>query len=114
MKATAANALVDPKAAAKQPDTKRGPEAEPVVCKDPEKMEGLASYIAGEMNRNIFSSEVLEMQRLNNYDSASPDREPPRLTGLGGPVARALSYVLGNLGKYSRPTYGLGSPTEAS
>lgn len=90
-KATAANALVDSKAAAKQPDTKPGPEAEPVVGKDPDEMEGLASYIAGEMNRNILSSEVLEMQRLNNYDSASPDREPPRLTGLGGPVARALN-----------------------
>jgi hypothetical protein len=90
-KATAANALVDPKAVARQPDAKPGPDAVPVVCKDPDEMEGLANYIAGEMNRNILSSEVLEMQRLNNYDPASPDREPPRLTGSGGLVARALN-----------------------
>jgi hypothetical protein len=92
-KATAANALVDPKAAATQPDAKPGPkpEAEPVACKDPDEMEGLANYIAGEMNRNILSPEVLRMQRLNNYDPAAADREAPQLTGLGGPAARALN-----------------------
>src|SRR5476651_2369157 len=61
-KATAANALVDPNAATKQQDAKPEPKAEPVVCKDPDEMEGLANYIAGEMNRNILSPEVLRMQ----------------------------------------------------
>ncbi len=90
-KATAANALVDPKAAAKRPDAKPESGADPAVCNHPDEMEGLANYIADEMNRNIQSPEVLRMQRLNSYDPIAPDRESPQLTGLGGPAARALS-----------------------
>lgn len=65
-KATAANALVYPCAASKQPEEK----AEPVVCNDPDMMEELASYIAGEMNRNINSPSVRQMKELNSFSPA--------------------------------------------
>lgn len=90
-KAAAANALVDPKAAAKQSETKTEPKTEPAACNHPDEMEPLANYIAGEMNRNILSPEVLKMQRLNHFDPGSPDSEPPLLTGTGGPSARSLN-----------------------
>lgn len=63
-KAKAANALVDPKAAGEEPE----PKAEPVVCKDPDMMEKLASYIAGEMNTNMNSPSVRQMKELNSFD----------------------------------------------
>lgn len=80
-KATAANALVDPNGP-KQEKT------EPVVCNDPDQMEGLTSYIAGEMNRNINDPSVLEMKRLIQYDpdvAAKQFAELPLLARLGGP-----------------------------
>ena len=80
-KATAANALVDPNGP-KQEKT------EPVVCNDPDQMEGLASYIAGEMNRNINDPSVLEMKRLIQYDpdvAAKQFAALPLLARLGGP-----------------------------
>ncbi|MEB0224634.1 polymorphic toxin type 44 domain-containing protein [Pseudomonas sp. 10S4] len=74
-KATAANALVDPKAASKQPETKPEPKAEPVVCKDPDMMEKVADYIADEMNRNIHHPSVLKMKELLSYDVAKETRK---------------------------------------
>ncbi|WP_448091797.1 polymorphic toxin type 44 domain-containing protein [Pseudomonas lini] len=74
-KAKAANALVDPKAAAEKPEAK----AEPVVCKDPDRMEELASYIAGEMNTNINSPSVRQMKELNSFD---PDEETRKYAAL--------------------------------
>ncbi|EJM83048.1 polymorphic toxin type 44 domain-containing protein [Pseudomonas sp. GM60] len=70
-KATAANALVDPKAAAKQPETKAEPKSDPAVCNEPDQMQELASYIAGEMNTNINSPYVRQMIDLNSYDAAA-------------------------------------------
>ncbi|CAI8885790.1 hypothetical protein EMIT0324P_20584 [Pseudomonas chlororaphis] len=48
-KASAANALIDPNTASKAPEE----QPEEKVCADPDRMEELASYIAGEMNANI-------------------------------------------------------------
>ncbi|MCP1481021.1 putative Zn-binding protein involved in type VI secretion [Pseudomonas chlororaphis] len=62
-KATAANALVDPNEASKAPEEK----PEEKVCNDPDQMEELASYIAGEMNTNINSPSVRQMQDLNSF-----------------------------------------------
>ncbi len=70
-KALAANALVDPKADSKEPE----PKAESVVCKDPDRMEELATYIAGEMNSNINSSYVRQMKELNSFDSDEETRQ---------------------------------------
>ena len=84
-KATAANALVDPNAAPKKQEAEK---PEPVVCNHPDQMEELASYIAGEMNRNIHDPAVLEMKRLIDYDSdvaAKQFAELPLLARLGGP-----------------------------
>lgn len=80
-KATAANALVDPNAPKEE-------KTEPVVCNDPDQMEELASYIAGEMNRNIQDPAVLEMKRLIDYDpdvAAKQFAELPLLARMGGP-----------------------------
>ncbi|CAI9004113.1 Ntox44 domain-containing protein [Pseudomonas chlororaphis] len=66
-KATTANALVDPNAASKAPEEK--------VCTDPDRMEELASYIADEMNRNINSPSVRQMQDLNCFDPAAETRK---------------------------------------
>ncbi|WP_122312870.1 polymorphic toxin type 44 domain-containing protein, partial [Pseudomonas coronafaciens] len=74
-KALAANALVDPKAAGKESEAKPESTAESVVCKDPDKMEELASYIAGEMNANINSLEVRQMRDLNSFDAAAKMKE---------------------------------------
>ncbi|RMP23874.1 hypothetical protein ALQ08_03186 [Pseudomonas syringae pv. delphinii] len=71
-KALAANALVESRAAGKESEGKPESKAETVVCKDPDRMEELASYIAGEMNANINSSAVRQMQELNSFD---PDEE---------------------------------------
>ncbi|KPW25862.1 PAAR domain-containing protein, partial [Pseudomonas cannabina pv. alisalensis] len=78
-KALAANALVDPKAAGKEPEAKPASTAEPVVCKDPDRMEELATYIAGEMNANINSPAVRQMQELNSFD---PDEETRKYAAL--------------------------------
>ncbi|UVJ42885.1 polymorphic toxin type 44 domain-containing protein [Pseudomonas sp. LS1212] len=43
--------------------------ANPSACNHPDQMEALASYIAGEMNRNIKHPAVLKMKELINYDS---------------------------------------------
>ncbi len=80
-KAIAANALVNPNA----PETEK---TEPVVCNHPDQMEGLASYIADEMNRNIQDPAVLEMKRLIDYDptvAAKQFAELPLLARMGGP-----------------------------
>lgn len=69
-KATAANALIDPNEAPKDSGTKAEPEAESIVCKDPDMIEELAGYIAQEMNRNIHDSAVLKMKELLSYDVA--------------------------------------------
>lgn len=84
-KATAANALVDPNPAPKRQEAEK---PEPVVCNHPDQMEELASYIAGEMNRNIHDPAVLEMKRLIDYDpdvAAKQFAELPLLARLGGP-----------------------------
>jgi len=79
-KATAANALVDPKAVTKQSDANTEPKAAaPLSCKDPDMMEKLADYIAGEMNRNIHDPAVLEMKELNSYD---PEAETKKFMEL--------------------------------
>lgn len=78
-KATAANALVAPKPAAKppvkKPEKKPEPKAETAVCKDPDMMEKLASYIAAEMNTNINSPAVRQMKELNSYDAHAKTKE---------------------------------------
>ncbi|RMN64369.1 PAAR-like protein [Pseudomonas syringae] len=78
-KALAANALVDPEAAGKKSDAQPESKAEPVVCKHPDRMEELATYIAGEMNANINSPEVLQIQELNSFD---PDEETRKYAAL--------------------------------
>jgi hypothetical protein len=89
-KAIAANAVIDPKAAAKQSEVKTETKAQSVGCNHPDEMEPLANYISGEMNRNILSPEVLKMQRLNHYDPGSPDRKPQLLSGAG-PSTRMMN-----------------------
>ncbi|MFJ2320015.1 polymorphic toxin type 44 domain-containing protein [Pseudomonas sp. NPDC087817] len=74
-KALAANALVDPKAAGKEPEEK----AAPTVCKDHDMMEELASYIAGEINTNIHHPSVLKMKELLSYDVAEETRKQMEL-----------------------------------
>ncbi|WP_166366219.1 polymorphic toxin type 44 domain-containing protein [Pseudomonas akapageensis] len=44
---------------------------DPATCNHPDQMEELASYIAGEMNRNIKHPAVLKMKELLSYDSGS-------------------------------------------
>ncbi|WP_236514186.1 polymorphic toxin type 44 domain-containing protein, partial [Pseudomonas tremae] len=78
-KALAENALVDPRAAGKESEGKPESTAKHVACKDPDKMEELASYIAGEMNANINSLEVRQMQELNSFD---PDEETRKYAAL--------------------------------
>jgi uncharacterized Zn-binding protein involved in type VI secretion len=41
------------------------------VCNHPDQMEALASYIAGEMNRNIKHPDVLKIKDLLSYDSGA-------------------------------------------
>lgn len=77
-KAVAANALVDPKAAPKQPEARPGPKA-PVICKDPDMMEQVASYIAGEMNRNITHPSVMKMKKLFSFDAAAENAKFQKL-----------------------------------
>ncbi|WP_458378982.1 polymorphic toxin type 44 domain-containing protein [Pseudomonas chlororaphis] len=70
-KAATANALVDSNAASKAPEE----QPEEKVCTDPDRMEELASYIADEMNRNINSPSVRQMQDLNCFDPAAETRK---------------------------------------
>lgn len=74
-KALAANALVAPKATGKEPEQK----PEPAVCKDPDMMEELASYIAGEINTNINHPSVIKMKELLSYDVAEETRKQMEL-----------------------------------
>ncbi|AZG84872.1 hypothetical protein N032_03845 [Pseudomonas syringae pv. pisi str. PP1] len=74
-KALAANALVGPEAAGKASEAKPEPRAESVVCKHPDRMEELATYIAGEMNTNINSPAVRQMRDLNSFDAAAKMKE---------------------------------------
>ena len=46
-----------------------------VICNHPDQMEELATYIAGEMNRNIKHPAVLKMKELLNYESSSTARK---------------------------------------
>ncbi|KTC13427.1 hypothetical protein AO391_15360 [Pseudomonas marginalis ICMP 9505] len=77
-KAIAAIALVDPKAAPKRPEAKPQPKA-PVTCKDPDTMEQVANYIAGEMNRNITHPSVLKMKKLTSFDAAAENAKFQKL-----------------------------------
>lgn len=70
------------------PETTLLEKTQPVVCNHPDQMEELASYIAGEMNRNIHDPAVLEMKKLINYDpdlAAKQFAKLPMLARLGGP-----------------------------
>ncbi len=105
-KATAANALVDPKAASKQPDAKPEPKAQPAVCKDPEMMEELASYIAGEINTNIHHPSVLKMKELLSYDVAEETRKQMELPwyaqiGTTSPQAISAANVAAAMGLWT-------------
>jgi len=58
------------------------------ACNHPDQMEELASYIAGEMNRNIKHPSVLKMKELMSYDSSAQARKfraLPWYTRLAGP-----------------------------
>ncbi|MBP5066077.1 polymorphic toxin type 44 domain-containing protein [Pseudomonas chlororaphis] len=70
-KATAANALVDPNTASKAPEE----QPEEKVCTDPDRMEELASYIAGEMNANINSASVRQMKDLNSFSPTAETKK---------------------------------------
>lgn len=97
-KATAANALIDPKAATKQPDAKPEPKAEPTVCKDPDMMEALASYIADEMNTNIHHASVVKMKELLSYNVAEETRkqmELPWYAQIGNTSPQAIGAAKG-------------------
>jgi uncharacterized Zn-binding protein involved in type VI secretion len=77
-KAVAANALVNPKTAPIKPETKPEPKT-PVTCKDPDLMEQVANYIAGEMNRNITHPSVLKMKKLTSFDAAAENAKFQKL-----------------------------------
>jgi uncharacterized Zn-binding protein involved in type VI secretion len=74
-KAIAVNALVGRKVA-------------PATCNDPDRMEELASYIAGEMNTNMTHPSVLEMKELLSFDPEAEHRKykegVPPLSSHGG------------------------------
>jgi len=70
-KAAAANALVDPNAVSKAPEE----QPEEKVCTDPDRMEELASYIAGEMNANINSASVRQMKDLNSFSPTAETKK---------------------------------------
>lgn len=93
-KALAANALVDPKAAAKEPEVNDGPEG----CTHPNMMEKLADYIADEMNRNIHDSSVLKMKELLSYDVAEETRkqmEQPWYAQIGATSPQTIGAANG-------------------
>ncbi|MCB2255854.1 PAAR domain-containing protein [Pseudomonas chlororaphis] len=96
-KATAANALVHPDEVSKAPEGKPAEK----VCNDPDMMEELASYIAGEINTNINSPSVRRMKDLNSFDPAAETRkyaELPFYMRLG-PGPDFYSLALGKKAK---------------
>ncbi|SDZ59989.1 polymorphic toxin type 44 domain-containing protein [Pseudomonas sp. NFIX28] len=96
-KATAANALVDPNGASKAPEE----QPEEKVCTDPDRMEELANYIAGEMNTNINSPSVRQMRDLNRFSPSAETRkyaELPFYMRLG-PAPDFYSLALGKRAK---------------
>ena len=99
-KAVAAGALIDPNAPT------------PKACTDPDQMIELATYIAGEMNKNIHDPAVLEMQELNSYDPLAKQREyrelplylqlgpTPNFFGIAlGKKTRAAAIWMGKVGQ---------------
>ncbi len=50
-----------------------------VACKDPDMMEQVASYIAGEMNRNITHPSVLKMKKLTSFDATAENAKFQKL-----------------------------------
>ena len=65
----------------------------PKTCPHPDMMEELASYIAGEMNRNIHDPAVLEMRRLIDYDPVVEEQkfaELPPLVRMDGPLNHSV------------------------
>lgn len=97
-KALAANALVDPKSASMEPKAELETETEPAVCNDPDRMEEVASYIAGEMNRNIHDPAVRKMKELLSYDVAAETRKQmdlPWYAQIGTTSAQAIGAANG-------------------
>ncbi|CAI8778029.1 Ntox44 domain-containing protein [Pseudomonas sp. IT-347P] len=95
-KAVAANALVTPKPIPKKSDATPEPKAA-LTCKDPDMMEQVASYIAGEMNRNITHPSVLKMKKLMSFDAAAENakfQKLPWYARLSPPNFQAMA--LGN------------------
>lgn len=79
--------MADPKPAA-QATAPLGDLGATAACNCPDQMEELATYIAGEMNRNIKHPAVLKMKELINYDSSAAARkflELPWYARLAGP-----------------------------
>ncbi len=73
---------------AASPFANSGAATSPADCNHPDQMEELATYIAGEMNRNIKHPSVLQMKELINYDSSAAARkflELPWYARLAGP-----------------------------
>lgn len=65
-------------------------------CPHPDMMEELASYIAGEMNRNIHDPAVLEMRELNSYDTAAETKkflELPWYAMAGATSPQTIGYA---------------------
>jgi uncharacterized Zn-binding protein involved in type VI secretion len=82
--------LADSKLAEKaaSPFVNSGAATSPADCNHPDQMEELATYIAGEMNRNIKHPAVLQMKDLINYDSNAAARKfqaLPWYARLAGP-----------------------------
>ena len=82
--------LADSKLAeeATSPFVNSGAATSPADCNHPDQMEELATYIAGEMNRNIKHPAVLQMKELINYDSNAAARKfqaLPWYARLAGP-----------------------------
>jgi uncharacterized Zn-binding protein involved in type VI secretion len=100
-KATAANALVKPAAKAAPASEPKQAEkvAKPAVCKDPDLMDEVSSYIAGEMNRNITHPSVVKMKKLNSFNAANEYKklqQEPWYARLSPPNFEAME--LGNKG----------------
>lgn len=67
--------LTDLKPAANSASHSSTPKANFTTCPHPDQMEALATYIAGEMNRNIHHPSVLKMKELLSYDVAEETRK---------------------------------------
>jgi len=69
----------------------------PVACNDPDMMEEVASYIAGEMNRNITHPSVVKMKSLNSFDADTEQkrfRKLPWYARLSPPNFKAIESGL--------------------